>query len=268
MTAVVVPEEEWRALAACSSADEASFFKSAPDVAKQTCQRCPVRGECLYDAVQADPPIGVWGGLTRKERSLLPELPPGRAAAVVELRALADTATTPSSAHPTNHTLRSSAPKQKRSSRPTSSAERTTPPMTATPAASSPSEIAEALPVDQLLEWGDAHSDPEVQDQAARARVALVGLRRRHAADAELTAITSEAEELEQRLAELRTRQAALAPAKKATKKAAVQRDYEPATVRAWAKDNGVDCPATGRVPKAVVEAWRTAAQNTGAGTS
>ncbi|MGC4918680.1 Lsr2 family DNA-binding protein [Streptomyces albogriseolus] len=134
--------------------------------------------------------------------------------------------------------------------------------MTAQP--STAAATAEALPVDQLLEWGDAHTDPEVQDQAARARATLVGLRRRHAADAELTAITSEAEELEQRLAELRARQAELTPAKKATKKQAVQRDYEPATVRAWAKDNGVDCPATGRVPKAVVEAWRTAAQNRG----
>ncbi|MFZ4206804.1 WhiB family transcriptional regulator [Streptomyces griseoincarnatus] len=466
MTALVIPDDEWRALAACSSADEASFFKSAPDVAKQTCRRCPVRGECLYDAVQADPPIGVWGGLTRKERRRLPELPPTRTAAVTSLRllaAVADTrpptpakpgparakAQTPAvkrarrasadgkssatkskakarrkktaaaaapaqaaavadaaaplvqvqvpaarlpfgtrytpeqravyerliveqlragatysqiierigvtaptivrvrrkyglprstnkpvnpntrsvaealavttepygdghtrwtgplarrslllhaegrrfnarrllfeqhhgrppvgpvrsncgeqqcitGAHLTDGTLRSPTPQRRRARRPKPASERTTP-MTAQP--STAAATAEALPVDQLLEWGDAHTDPEVQDQAARARVALVGLRRRHAADAELTAITSEAEELEQRLAELRARQAELTPAKKTAKKQAVQRDYEPATVRAWAKDNGVDCPASGRVPKTVVEAWRKAAQNKG----
>ncbi|MGW5509929.1 WhiB family transcriptional regulator [Streptomyces albogriseolus] len=477
MTALVLPDDEWRALAACSTADEASFFKATPDVAKQACQRCPVRGECLYDAVQADPPIGVWGGLTRNERRRLPELPPTRTAAVTSLQLLAAVADTrpptpapakpgaerakarppavkrarraaadgkssvPKSrakakarrkktaaaaapaqaaaavdaavtsvqvqvqvpaarlpfgtrytpeqravyerliveqlragatysqiierigvtaptivrvrrkygqprstnkpvnpntrsvaealavttepygdghtrwtgplarrslllhaegrrfnarrllfeqhhgrppvgpvrsncgeqqcitgAHLTDSTLRSPTPQRRRARRPKPAPERTTPAMTTQPSIAA--ATAEALPVDQLLEWGDAHSDPEVQDQAARARVALVGLRRRHAADAELTAITSEAEQLEQRLAELRARQAALAPAKKATKKAAVQRDYEPATVRAWAKDNGVDCPATGRVPKAVVEAWRTAAQSTGAGTS
>ncbi|MBU5946762.1 histone-like nucleoid-structuring protein Lsr2 [Streptomyces sp. PAM3C] len=475
MTAVVVPEEEWRALAACSSADEASFFKATPDVAKQTCRRCPVRGECLYDAVQADPPIGVWGGLTRKERHRLPELPPTRTAAVTSLRllaavadtrpptpapakpgperakaqppavkrarraaadgkssapkprakarrkktaaaaapaqaaAVADAAATSAQvqvqvpaarlpfgtrytprqravyerliveqlragatysqiierigvtaptivrvrrkyglprstnkpvnpntrsvaealavtteqygnghtrwtgplarrslllhaegrrfnarrllfeqhhgrppvgpvrsncgeqqcitgAHLTDSTLRSPTPQRRRARRPKPAPERTTPAMTTQP--STAAATAEALPVDQLLEWGDAHTDPEVQDQAARARVALVGLRRRHAADAELTAITSEAEQLEKRLAELRARQAELTPAKKTAKKQAVQRDYEPATVRAWAKDNGVDCPATGRVPKAVVEAWRAAAQNTSARTS
>ncbi|MFD5656962.1 Lsr2 family DNA-binding protein [Streptomyces hirsutus] len=111
----------------------------------------------------------------------------------------------------------------------------------------------QSLPVGQLLTWADEHPDPEIQDQAARARAALVGLRKRHAADQELTAITTEAEQLEQRLAELRAREAELAPAKK-TKP---QRDYEPAEVRAWAKETGMDCPATGRVPKKVVDAWK-----------
>jgi hypothetical protein len=115
-----------------------------------------------------------------------------------------------------------------------------------------------SLPVGQLLKWGDEHPDPEVQDQAARARVALHGLRRRYAADQELAAIASEREQLEQRLAEIRAREAELAPAKKAkSKRKAV--GYPAAEVRAWAKEQGVDCPAVGRVPKAVVEAWRKA---------
>jgi hypothetical protein len=114
----------------------------------------------------------------------------------------------------------------------------------------------EQLPVDQLLAWGDQHDDPDVQDQAARARALLTGLSRRHAADRELAQITTEAERLEQRLAALRAREAELAPPKKA-KKTPTQRDYDPATVRAWAQQAGVNCPDRGRVPKTVVDAWR-----------
>ncbi|MGC4918751.1 Lsr2 family DNA-binding protein, partial [Streptomyces albogriseolus] len=102
------------------------------------------------------------------------------------------------------------------------------------------------------------HDDPDVRDQAARARATLTGLRRRHAADQELAAITTEAEQLEQRLAALRAREAELAPSKtaKGKRKAA---DYPAAEVRAWAKEQGIACPPVGRVPKAVVEAWRKA---------
>ncbi|MGW3025833.1 Lsr2 family DNA-binding protein [Streptomyces sp. NPDC001221] len=117
------------------------------------------------------------------------------------------------------------------------------------------------LPVGKLLAWGDAHLDPEIQDQAARARAALVGLRQRYAADQELTAITTEAERLEKRLAELRARKDELVPAKPKARKRAAS-DHEPAVVRAWARENGVDCPAMGRVPKAVVDAWRQATGN------
>jgi len=113
-------------------------------------------------------------------------------------------------------------------------------------------------PVGQLLKWGDEHPDPEVQDQAARARAALTGLRRRHAADQELAAITTEAEQLEQRLAELRAREAELAPAKKAKSKRKPV-EYPAAEVRAWAAANGHSCPAVGRVPRAVVDAWKAA---------
>ncbi|MDT0387861.1 Lsr2 family DNA-binding protein [Streptomyces dubilierae] len=119
------------------------------------------------------------------------------------------------------------------------------------------SDAAQPLPVGQLLAWGDSHADPEVQDQAARARAALAGLRKRHAADQELTAITTETEQLEKRLAELRAREAELAPAKPKTRRKPAA--YPAAEVRAWAKENGVDCPPVGRVPKTVVDAWREA---------
>ncbi|MFR0351819.1 Lsr2 family DNA-binding protein [Streptomyces sediminimaris] len=114
---------------------------------------------------------------------------------------------------------------------------------------------AEAMPVGHLLAWADQHEDSDIRDQSARARAALAGLRQRHAADQELTAITTEAEQLEKRLAELRSREAELTPAK--PKRARKPAEYPAAEVRAWAKENGLDCPPVGRVPKAVVEAWR-----------
>lgn len=117
----------------------------------------------------------------------------------------------------------------------------------------------EALPVGQLLKWGDDHPAAEVRDQAARARAALAGLRTRHAADQELAAITTEAEQLEQRLAELRAREAELTPAK--PRRASKPVDYDSAAVRAWAHDNNIPCSPTGRVPKSVVDAWRASTE-------
>lgn len=120
----------------------------------------------------------------------------------------------------------------------------------------------EPLPVGQLLKWGDEHTDAEIRDQAARARAALAGLRKRHAADQELTAITTEAAELEKRLAELRAREQELAPAK--TKKQRKPLDYDAAAVRAWAREQGIACPDRGRVPKAVLDTWRSSLPQAG----
>lgn len=117
-----------------------------------------------------------------------------------------------------------------------------------------------AILVGQLLKWGDEHDDPEVRDQAARARMALTGLRRRHAADEELAAITSEREELQKRLSELQAREQELVPAKPKRKRGgAYVRDYDTRTVRAWADDNGIECPRVGQIPKRVLDAWRAA---------
>lgn len=118
----------------------------------------------------------------------------------------------------------------------------------------------EQLPVGKLLAWGDQHTDPDIQDQAARARAALTGLRQRYAADRELTALTAEREQLEKRLAELQTREAELTPTKTKTKR---KRDYDTREVRTWAADNGIDCPRVGQIPKRVLDAWRTATQQT-----
>ncbi|WP_435218360.1 WhiB family transcriptional regulator [Streptomyces sp. bgisy034] len=144
------------------------------------------------------------------------------------------------------------------------------PSMPATDNTSHPSHIAQgtanALPLTSLLKWGDAHPDPDVQDQAARARATVQGLRARYAADRELTAITTEAEQLEKKLAELRAREAELAPKKKSKRKpSSYVRDYDPRTVRAWAAEAGVDCPGVGQIPKRVLDAWRAANTTTSA---
>lgn len=118
-----------------------------------------------------------------------------------------------------------------------------------------PDTDPERLPVGRLLAWGDQHDDPEVQTQAARARAALVGLRQRYAADRELSALTTEEEQLAQRLEEIRARKGELAPVKPKRKSP----EYDAQTVRAWAKEHDVDCPSRGRVPKQVLEAWRAA---------
>ncbi|MEU5596624.1 histone-like nucleoid-structuring protein Lsr2 [Streptomyces sp. NPDC020298] len=116
-------------------------------------------------------------------------------------------------------------------------------------------EQPEQLPVGKLLKWGDDHEDPAVQDQAARARIALHGLRQRYTSDRELAALATEEQQLEQRLAELRARKGELAPVKPKAKRSSPS--YDAAVVRAWARGKGVACPDRGRIPKKVVDAWR-----------
>ncbi|MEV6124410.1 WhiB family transcriptional regulator [Streptomyces sp. NPDC052077] len=220
------PRADWRTAAACTSTDAPAFFALHPDTAKAVCARCPVRAECLHDALATDAPDGVWGGLTIAERRALPRLPADETAALDLLRTL--------TSHP-------------------SLAERTAP----MPQPTEDQPATSALTVDVLLTWGDSHVDPDVQDQAARARAALTGLRARHASDHELTALTGEEESLAARLAEIRARKAELLPKRKPSAKKNV--DYPAAEVRAWARAQGRACPATGRVPRDIVTAWRAA---------
>lgn len=72
----------WHALAACHGMDESVFFPplgrdtaKRVAVAKRVCAGCPVRRECLDDALSWELPStrsGVRGGLTARERSELP----------------------------------------------------------------------------------------------------------------------------------------------------------------------------------------------------
>ena len=64
---------DWAARSACRSADPDSLFVqgAAQNRAKAVCAGCPVRTECLADALDNRVEFGVWGGMTERERRAL-----------------------------------------------------------------------------------------------------------------------------------------------------------------------------------------------------
>lgn len=64
---------DWRVRAACRNADRDIFFLGAGEqsAAKRICRRCPVVWECLAEALEHDVQIGVWGGMSERERRQL-----------------------------------------------------------------------------------------------------------------------------------------------------------------------------------------------------
>jgi WhiB family transcriptional regulator, redox-sensing transcriptional regulator len=70
---------EWRSAAACRGEEANAFFPPSTferkelriareRVAKSICRGCPVREECLTDAIEVGEPHGIWGGLNEIER--------------------------------------------------------------------------------------------------------------------------------------------------------------------------------------------------------
>ncbi|MCW2543022.1 MAG: transcription factor WhiB [Frankiales bacterium] len=61
---------DWTAQAACNNADPDELFVTgaAQNRAKVVCLGCPVRTECLADALDNRVEFGVWGGMTERER--------------------------------------------------------------------------------------------------------------------------------------------------------------------------------------------------------
>ncbi len=64
---------DWTTMAACNAADPDELFVTgaAQNRAKAVCQGCPVRTECLADALDNRVEFGVWGGMTERERRAL-----------------------------------------------------------------------------------------------------------------------------------------------------------------------------------------------------
>ena len=79
------PEYTWRYDARCQGEDTDLFYpprdkeqyKVIATQAKAFCfgenkkTPCPVRKECLWDAVRREEPHGIWGGLSHRERNAL-----------------------------------------------------------------------------------------------------------------------------------------------------------------------------------------------------
>ncbi len=64
---------DWASAAACQSGDPDALFVQGAEqnVAKRVCRTCPVRYECLADALDNKIEFGVWGGMTERERRAL-----------------------------------------------------------------------------------------------------------------------------------------------------------------------------------------------------
>jgi WhiB family transcriptional regulator, redox-sensing transcriptional regulator len=65
--------DDWANMALCNQArpDELFVRGAAQNRAKQLCSSCPVRTECLAEALDNQIEWGVWGGMTERERRAL-----------------------------------------------------------------------------------------------------------------------------------------------------------------------------------------------------
>lgn len=65
--------EDWASQAACrnQTPDELFVRGAEQNKAKQVCGGCPVRTECLAEALDNNIEWGVWGGMTERERRAL-----------------------------------------------------------------------------------------------------------------------------------------------------------------------------------------------------
>lgn len=65
---------DWRTRAACKHTPKDTFFPATSEeaqVAKQICSSCPVKTDCLDEALRVSWLTGVWGGTTEPERHQL-----------------------------------------------------------------------------------------------------------------------------------------------------------------------------------------------------
>jgi len=68
-----VTVNQWATDGACRESDPDALFVqgAAQNRAKVVCMSCPVRTECLSDALDHKIEFGVWGGMTERERRAL-----------------------------------------------------------------------------------------------------------------------------------------------------------------------------------------------------
>jgi len=65
--------DDWASRGSCRTSDPDELFVqgAAQNRAKAVCMGCPVRTECLADALDNRVEFGVWGGMTERERRAL-----------------------------------------------------------------------------------------------------------------------------------------------------------------------------------------------------
>ena len=65
--------DDWASAAACRDANPDALFVLGAEQskAKHLCDGCPVRTECLAEALDNQIEWGVWGGMTERERRAL-----------------------------------------------------------------------------------------------------------------------------------------------------------------------------------------------------
>ena len=73
MAAMVGLVPDWTSQAACRQQNPDDLFVqgAAQNRAKAVCAGCPVKSECLADALDNRVEFGVWGGMTERERRAL-----------------------------------------------------------------------------------------------------------------------------------------------------------------------------------------------------
>ena len=67
-------DKDWVQRANCSPLNAELFFPQkggSTKEAKRICEECPVKLECLEDALENEEGHGVWGGMTANERKTL-----------------------------------------------------------------------------------------------------------------------------------------------------------------------------------------------------
>lgn len=62
----------WRWDALCAQVDPELFYpepeRATTSQARRVCLACPVRAECLADALERNERFGIWGGTSERER--------------------------------------------------------------------------------------------------------------------------------------------------------------------------------------------------------
>ena len=74
MSLATATRPAWHQHGACRGADPNLFFPERGESvkeAKAVCERCPVRAECLDYAMENHEVVGIWGGLSARERRQL-----------------------------------------------------------------------------------------------------------------------------------------------------------------------------------------------------